>query len=348
MNPITNETALDFIRMLVNLGGVDLLKEPEMIILNPQGEPRCIADGDKQKPIQIIVPGMVKDDNNFLFNPLKSVEGNNPAYNWFYNSRGSNIATVTKMIMAQIIALAVEKETSDYESLQLITEISGSCDAQTQQELLKINAADILRVFYNKKIKTAEAQTYLLSDEIETEYRLKKRTWTIIRKIFRTIFDLDKDETTMSKYRYRAKILNIPEIDSKLHVISQLIKKLEPWGKLIGAQFEPEKFEEHLQNLEAYSRMYAWFTARSVNDQMVINNQQRSAGLPVRPQVQDDTTIKLGSAPVLDPQPVQPMTAYTPMTAYPNTMQAYPPMTAYGMPMTAAPVVVEHDRIALS
>lgn len=353
MGPITNDTALDFIRMLVNLGGIDFLKEPEMIILNPQGEARRVADGDKSMPIQIIVPGMVKDDNNFLFNPLKSVEGRNPAYTWFYTSRGNNIAMITKAIMVRLITLAAAKETADYESLKLITDISGSCDEQMVQELSKIelNPADILRIFYDKTIKTAEAQTLLFTDEIETKHKFRRKTWNVLHKIFRTIFELDKDEMTMSKYRYRAVILNIPEIDAKLHVIAKLIRKLEPWAKVIDVTFEPDKFDEHLKNLEAYSRMYAWFTARSINGEMILNNRERSAGLPLLPQSvkTDDTTIKLNSTP----QPVQqiatpaPMTAYPQMAAYPGQMTAYP-MTAYGGSTMSAIPMVEHDRIALS
>ena len=346
MNPITNDTVMDFIRMLVNLGGVDLLKEPEMVILGPNGELRQVNDGDKLKPVQIIVPGMIKDDNNFLFNPLKTVEGNNPAYNWFYTSRGNNIAAVTKQIMVQIVGLAIEKETKNYEMLPLITEISDQCDKQVQQDLLKLNSADILRIFYNKKIKTAEAQTMLFTDEIEVQHKFRKRSWMIIRKIFKTIFELDNDDMTMSAYRYRAVILNIPEIDAKLHVIAKLITKLEKWGHLVGVEFEPAKFEEHLKNLESYSRMYAWFTARSVNDKAIISNQQRAAGLPLLPQSvkTDDTTIKLNSG--MAPMPTQPMVAYPPMTAYPTN--TYAPMTATPYTTMSAIPMVEHDRITLS
>lgn len=354
MGPITNDTVMEFIRMLVNLGGVDFLKEPEMLILNKEGEPRCIPDGDKQKPIQIIVPGMLKDDNNFLFNPFKTVEGNNPAYNWFYMSRGSNVAVITKMIMMKLIELATAKETADYESLQLIADLSSACDEQMQAELKKINAADILRVFYNKKTKTAEAQTGLFTDEIETQYKLRKKSWTTIRTIFKTIFELQDEDLTMGKFHYRAIILNIPEIDAKLHVISKLIKKLEPWSKIIGVVFEPDKFEEHLQNLEVYSRMYAWFTVRSVNNQDVISNQERSSGLPLKPaSVQsDDNRIKIDNPPVY-PQPVQmqaqPMSPYGTMTPY-GTMSPYgAPMNAYGVQAipVAQPGVVEHERIPI-
>ena len=355
MTPITNDTVMDFIRMLINLGGIDFLKEPEMLILNKDGEPRCIDDGDKAKPIQIIVPGMVKDDNYFLFNPLKAVEGNNPAYVWFYMSRGSNIAVITKMIMLKLIELAVAKETADYESLQLIADLSSVCDEQMLTELTKINASDILRIFWNKRLKTAEAQTLLFSDEIETQYKLRKKSWTTIRKIFKTIFDLG-DDNTMSKFHYRAVILNIPEIDAKLHVISKLIKKLESWSQIIGVTFEADKFEEHLKNLETYARMYAWFTVRSVVGQNIISNQQKSSGLPLVPpkSADNDTTIKLGSPPVY-PQPVQmpqqPMTPYgTSMTPYPMTPYGMPQMSPYGsmgIPMATQPQVVEHDRIPI-
>ena len=354
MGPITNDTVMDFIRQLVNLGGVDFLKEPEMLILNRDGEPRCVSDGDKNKPIQIIVPGMLKDDNNFLFNPFKMVEGNNPAYVWFYTSRGSNIAVITKLIMAKLIELAVAKETTDYESLQLIADLSSVCDEQMQNELKKINAADILRVFYNKKNKTAEAQTGLFTDEIETQYKLRKKTWSTIRTIFKTIFELNEEDITMSKFRYRAIILNIPEIDAKLHVISKLIKKLEPWSKVIGVTFEADKFEEHLKNLEAYSRMYAWFTVRSVNNQDIISNQERSSGLPLKPesvQTENRNRIKIDNPPVYpQPAPVQ----AAPITPYGyGAVTPYGAVSPYGAPITpyggqGIPVTQERVHIPIN
>ena len=369
MNPITNDTALEFIRLLVNIGGIDMLKEPEMIILDPEGQPRCVKEGDTTKPIQIIMNGMVKDENNFLFNPFKSVEGNNPAYIWFYTSRCSNVAFITKLIMQKLIQLAVEKETKTYEHLQLITDIAEACDSQMETELMKINAADILRVFYNKKIKTAEGQTMLFSDEIETQYKLRKKSWTTLRKIFSTIFELEEGEVTMSGYMYRATVLHIPEIDAKLHVIGKLIEKLAKWSELIDVKFEPEKFNEHLKNLEQYSRMFAWFTARSVKDQTIISNQTRAEGLPTLPaSAVSDTTIKLNgtlptnlpaptiaaSAPAvpvaapmtipmmapapwsmpMQPSPFMPSPMAPPMPIMPTQPQCYAPVQPMGVPMT--------------
>ena len=341
MNPITNETALEFIRLLTNLGGVDMLKEPEMIILDPEGNPRCVKDGDQLKPIQIIMSGMVKDDNNFLFNPFKSVEGNNPAYIWFYTSRCNNVAVVTKRIILALVERGVVKEsTNDYEHLQLIADISEACDDKMLQELegAKLNAADILRVFYDKRIKTAEAQTLLFSDEIETQHKLRKKTWATIRKIFRTIFELGDDEMTMSGYQYRAKVMHIPEIDAKLHVLNQIIAKLEKWSHIVNVKFEPEVFSKHLENLEQYSRMFAWFTARSTKEgQTVISNQKKSEGLPLLiDRAQSDTTIKLnGELPNLQkvPTTIDPSMTPAPMTI---PIGGLPPL----LPPTPAPMTV--------
>ena len=363
MNPITNDTVLDFVRRLTNLGGIDYLKEPEMVILDQEGNPRCVTDGDKMKPIQIITSGIVKDENMFLFNPFKNVEGANPAFAWYYTSRGCNLAHLTKMLIAAVIKQAVAKETENYEILHLITEVSSACDEQMHAELMKINAADILRVFYNKKMKTAEAQTVLLTDEIETQYKLRKKSWQTIRKIFRTIFNINEDDTTMSAFKYRAKILGIPEIDAKCHLYGMLLTAMEPWQDLLEIKLEAQEYNAHLENLETYARMYAWFTARTVQEKTVISNQSKSDGLPLRPlePKTDENTIKLSpasAAPLSPMSPMSPMAPMAPMSGFaaptygqPNPYMAPMQPMYYQQPTLAQPIKVDDgapDRIPIT
>ena len=346
MNPITNDTVLEFIRMLVNMGNIDFLKEPEMVILDKEGNTRMVKEGDKTKPIQLLMSGIVKDDNYFLYNPLKIVEGSNPASNWFWNSRCNNVAMLTQGIMAKVIQLGATKDMENYETLSLITEINDVCDEQLQKELFKINIADLLRFVYNKRFKTCEAQTLIFSDEAEQQYKLRKRSWTALRKIFRTIFGIGEEETTLSKYTYRATILSIPEIDARLHVIGNIITALEPWAKLINVELEAEKFNEHLKNLETYARMYAWFTARSVNGTMVVSNQSKNEQIKLPTSEQkDDTVIKIPTNTLTPPPQSIPMPMGmgmpmgAPMGVVPGFAPPMPPMqpVPFGQPMMGNP-----------
>lgn len=320
MNQLTNDDVQAFIEMLVTFGGVNRL-DSNMVILEEDGSAHTIPDGDTNKPVQILHSGMIKDENNFIFNPLKMIEGSNPAFNWFYNSRIMILANIIREIIVNVVELSVSKETENYDILQLLTDVSESCDKLTVSELKNINAADYFRIFYNKKTKVAEAQTLLFSDEAETMYKLRKKSWVAVRNLMRNLFKLKTDETTLNAYRYHATILSVPELDAKLHVMSQVINLIDPWAKMIGYDLRGEEFKKHLDNLETYVRMFAWFTAKATIDapnKLVVSN-HAPGGLPIR---EDIST----------PAPVSQPVATTPVP-----VATVPVMPTPGFGMVAAP-----------
>ena len=299
MNQISNKDVQEFIELLVTLGGANQL-DKEMIILEPDGTPHEETIEGKKKPLQILHSGMVKTDTTYIFNPLKTVEGSNPAITWFYQSRAIVLAIIIKQIIIHVVELAVSKDTENYDVLQLLTDVSESCDKLTVSELSGINPVDYFQIFYSRKTRTAEAQTLMFSDDAESRYKLRKKTWTAIRNLIRNLFKLEKDEFTLSKYSHHATILSFPEYDAKLHVMSQIIEIIDPWAKLLGYDLRSEDFKKHLENLESYVRMYAFFTAKATRDKLVVNN-NTSNGLPIRDDVKVSATptITNNGAPTL-------------------------------------------------
>ena len=275
MNEITNLDVLDFLRQLCNLGNVYHLNEETMKIEQADGQECCVREGDQVKPVQILFNGMIKDDSNALLNPFKMVEGNNPALTWFYQSRFTVVSVLVKKMILRIVEVGHTKESEDYDLMKVLAKYSDQCDKTMVEELQKINASDYLRIFYNKKNKTAEAQTAIFTDMLESQHKFRKKTWKVLRDLFREIFQMGNDET-MAKYTYKATLLNIPEIDAKLHVMGMILKAIDPWcTTLLKTPVESEKFEKHLINLEVYARMYAWFTSKvDSNNNNVVSNHQ--------------------------------------------------------------------------
>ena len=273
MNEITNIDVLEFLRQLCNLGNAFHLNEETMIIEKNDGQACCVQEGDQVKPVQILFNGMVRDEANALLNPFKMVEGNNPALTWFYQSRFTVVSVLVKKLIIRIVEVGYTKETEDYDQMKVLAKISENCDKTMVEELQKINASDYLRIFYNKRNKTAEAQTAIFTDMLESQHKFRKKTWKTVRELFRELFQLG-DADTMAKYMYRATILSIPEIDAKLHVMGMVLKAIDPWcNTLLKTPVESEKFEKHLKNLEVYARMYAWFTAKvDSNNNAVVSN----------------------------------------------------------------------------
>lgn len=340
MQQLTNQDVQAFIEQLVTIGGINHLNK-DMVIVDDKDEPQSIQDGDKVKAIQILHSGMIKDEDKFILNPFKMIEGNNPALTWFYSSRIMILATIVKEIILKLVELSVSKETESYDTLHLLENVSEFCDKQTIEELSKINSLDYFRIFYNKRTRTAEAQTIIFSDDLESQYKLRKKTLTAVRTLMRNLFKLKDDENTLSAYKYHATILNIPEIDAKLHVYYQVLEVLELPAKLINQDLRSEEFKKHLDNLEAYARMYAWFTAKTTQNKVVVNNNSPQ-GLPIRqdvsvPVIPIQTSVPtvptpVPPAPVASSIPVISTAPMVPVAPVPPVAPPIAPPSPYGYP----------------
>lgn len=317
MADLTNQDVLDFIRQLVNLGNALHLEESNMTIINQKGEEVCVSEAGEVKPVQILFSGMVRDENKISLNPFKVVEGANTAQRWFYETRIAVIGTLLKKLIVRLVEIGATKDTEEYENISILEGISEVCDKTMVDELNKINVSDYLRIFYNKKNKTAEPQTLVFTDAIEEQYKsIRKKTWHALAALFRKIFKLDDDESTLSKYGYKATLFDVPEIDSKLHVMGKILEIIGPLCRSFTKTdvFE-DSFNKHLANLPAYVRMYAWFTSKAAAPNSTA--QVLSNGAPAAPQwtPQQSNTQSQTSMPVANQPATMPVAGSGPALA---------------------------------
>ena len=141
MEQITHNDVQDFIKLLVTYGNLYYLDDDLVIHQELDGEKVTVLDEQKQKPLQILHTGMIKDENNFIFNPFKTIEGNNPGLNWFYTSRIMIASGMVKELILKLVELCASKDTKNYDILQLIDGVSELCDNDMLTEFKKITAS---------------------------------------------------------------------------------------------------------------------------------------------------------------------------------------------------------------
>ena len=272
---IDNNTVLDFVKLLLGYTNYTL-DDVRGTILTNEGKECTVEDPiDRQvKPVRVVRPGMADDKGFTNLNPFIVLEGVQPALDWFYLTRLCGLSAMIKKTIVGCVKTGVEGKSEDYEALGLISGLSEKFDAQMVTELEKINCLDVFKIFYNKSTKTAEAQTELFTEGIEKQHKFRKKTWNVVRTLFLKVLGLEKDDD-LKKFKYKATILNIPDVDAKLHVFGAVMAAAKPYiEKIMGVDLRLDDFNAHMKNLETYVKLCAWITTA------VGKNNQTTAGRP--------------------------------------------------------------------
>lgn len=262
MQKMTQEDITSFYKLLLQFSNFTL-DDTKGVILTHDGK-ECLAMDPRtntEKPIRITRPGMVDDPAYTDLNPLLVLEGVQPALAWFWQTRLAGLSAIVKEIILSCLTTGVEAKDEDYDRLSLITGISSKFDKQMITDVGKINSADIFRIFYDKSRKTAEAQTELFTEGIQKKHKFRKKTWEVVQELFLRIFGITKADD-LEKYRYKATILSIPDIDAKMHVVLMVMKQIGGYvEKFMTLNIPIDELEKHVANLETYAKVSAWMTA---------------------------------------------------------------------------------------
>jgi hypothetical protein len=212
---------------------------------------------------------------------------------------------ITKYVIHKIIEDGVKKKDDSYGSFALMAKIHDKVDETMLGEIEKLTSNALVSIYYNKREKVAEAQTELFSKELHDAFpKFRKKSWEVFQLIFQEIFGSDD----LSEYKYRAKILDIPETEAKLAVAIALISHLGPFAKdSLGKDLHEAELNAHFEVLEGYSKLYAWAT--------VSNDTQKSTAAPsVMPWTAPSPYPVMPTAPAYGapaPMPVAPSSATT-------------------------------------
>jgi len=259
-----NETNIqEFIRLLIECGEYYKILPDHTIQSVATDQLVTVERCKTARPIRIVYTGAPCDDMVEPLNPFKENIGKAPAKEWFLNTVGIFGGIICKIIFLKVVQDAAEKKDDNIAEYDLMSKILGKVDETTKTEIEKIGSQNFVSVFYNKTTKMAEAQTRLFSEDLREEFpKIRKKTWEVIDIIFSAIFGPDKE---MEDYRYKAKLLNIPETEAKLNVDVAILDALNPYSKdILKRDLHTAELKAHLEVLEGYSHLYEWATANRV------------------------------------------------------------------------------------
>ena len=256
MIEVTPATIMEFTKLLIECGNVYEV-QPDYTVKNRlTGEQVQISNGKGVKPLCIYHEGATVNPNVAWLNPFKETLGVSREREWFFGLITTIPGTMMRIITERLIEDAVKKNDEDCSNFALMAKIIDKVDQTMIVEVNKIHASSYLSVFYNKREKVAEAQTELFSNELKEAFpKFRKKTWEVIEIIFSEIFGA----IDLEQYRYRSKLINIPETEAKLAVSISLITALGPWARdVLGKDLHEQELNQHLEVLEGYSRLYAY------------------------------------------------------------------------------------------
>lgn len=256
MIEVTPATIMEFTKLLIECGNIYEV-QPDYTIKNRlNGEQVQISNGKGVKPLCIYHEGATVNPNVAWLNPFKETLGVSREREWFFGLITTLPGMMIRIITEKLIEDAVKRVDDDCSNFALLSKIIDKVDQTMIMEVNKINASSYLSVFYNKREKVAEAQTELFGKELREAFpKFRKKTWEVIEIIFTEIFG----STDLEQYRYRSKLINIPETEAKLAVSVSLITAIGPWARdVLGKDLHEQELNQHMEVLEGYSRLYAY------------------------------------------------------------------------------------------
>lgn len=274
MIEVNAQTIIEFTKLLIECGGVYEVQDDYTIINKLSGEKVMIMESKEAKPLAIFHEGASSYENVKWLNPFKESLGGSKEREWFFNLITNISGTLTKYVIHKIIEDGVKRKDDNYGSFTLMSKITDKIDETMLGEIEKLTGNALVSIYYNKREKVAEAQTELFNKELHDAFpKFRKKSWEVFELIFKEIFGSED----LSEYKYRAKLLDIPETEAKLAVAIALITHLGPFARdFLGKNLHEQELNQHFEVLEGYSKLYAW---------AAVNNDTQSKYAPAAPAV---------------------------------------------------------------
>lgn len=259
-----NEASMnEFGKLLIEMGGLYEVRE-DSSIYTKAGRPVQITIGKEKKDLFLFRDGMPNGDYIAL-NIFKDDLGVNRERQWFFETRNVILGTIMQELMKYVIKVAVNKDDENIESYSIVNKISNLGKGKTPDEkmigeITDINYLDILNIFYNKKQKTAQIQSNMLSNASYAEdHNIRDKTMTIIRILMKELTGTDDIE---GSFVYTSKSLEVAELDAKLTVMISFIEAINSYSKdFLNIDLCPEQLKEHMKHLEGYTKIRSWFSS---------------------------------------------------------------------------------------
>lgn len=262
---INQDCVFEFIKLLVETGGIYKVNDDKMVVLASSGAPHTIVSNKKTLPLMVF-HNRIPIGDHVVLNPLKDSIGVCPERVWFFNFIKNLPGGLLQRIIFQVVRDLVESDTSkkdtvNYTQLSMLAPFATKVDKKMLDEIGLLGPDIFLEIFYSKKTKTAQLQSRLWDDEATEEYgnKIRKKTWTVLRDM---TAEFMRTAEISEAYQYKATIIGSQEADAVLHVFLQILQVLqEPAQAILGMDLHAAELTQHMEHLEKYYKLCSWFTS---------------------------------------------------------------------------------------
>ena len=308
---ITEDNLVEFVKLLLEVSGVYRVLEDRTILKVDDNSLMSFRTSSKSNaPVRIFKEGDPIEGYAYL-QPFKEISSNTQARNWFYSTICLNVSVTLKLLLLEVVELAVSKTSTDPEQLNTINLIFDKVDKTTINEIKRLAPMEIVSIYYSRKEKVAKLQAKFIDEEVREKHsNIRKKTWDVIEILIAHFLGFDNyevvDEDLIS---YKSETLNIPEIESKLNIVVSTLERLSTYATIfMDKQISVEALQRHCMLLPTYHKMQLYLNADNTypdkpqqQQQIPINPlQQQYPGLPnPLANLTKDTSPKSNKAPSL-------------------------------------------------
>ena len=262
MLEVNEESMLRFIKLLIEMSGAYQVQDDRTVLTAVTKAPVAVEiAGKKELPLKIFKEGDPNGGYVYL-QPFKETSVSTTARSWFYRTCAASLAILLKNLIIKAVDLAAHKTSTNTDQLPILSKILDNADEQMISEVEKLQLADLIQLYYNKKTKTAMLNAYHMAPETREKYpKFRKKTWEVIETLME-IFLSEEDLEPEGIISYTASLLNIPETEAKLQVIVSTAMRMEPFTKLfLDRDLQADELKDHLKLLAGYNKLHIYLNA---------------------------------------------------------------------------------------
>ena len=260
----TIQDASQFVRDLIELGGVYKVDSTDFIVDTVDGTAATIDVKGQSKPI-MLWSEKAKLGDHVLLNIFGETVNTTDERNWFYTFISMVPGHILRNMMTAIINAATAKEQDKaYEAIDVIAPFVKDIDEKTKSELHLLSPKDIATIVYHKPSKTAQLQTKIFEEDFRAVFgkKIRAKSWKLIENMFKTLMSIENEQQMSDTFKITANILGMKQTDSMVRVLVKFAENVDSYARiLLGQEFKLGNLITGVNNLELYFGIMRVFTS---------------------------------------------------------------------------------------
>lgn len=260
----TIQDASQFVRDLIELGGVYKVDGTDFIVDTVDGTAATIDVKGQSKPI-MLWSEKAKLGDHVLLNIFGETVNTTDERNWFYTFISMLPGHILRNMMTAIINAALSKEQDKaYEAMDVISPFVKDIDEKTKNELHLLGAKDIATIVYHKPSKTAQLQTRIFEEDFRAVFgkKIRAKSWKLFESMFKTLMSIENEQQMSDTFKITANILGMKQTDSMVRVLVKFAENVDSYARiLLGQEFKLGNLIAGVNNLELFFGIMRVFTS---------------------------------------------------------------------------------------